>query len=64
MKKILLTASILFFIACSGVKKTQKALNSGNYESAIYKALDNLIENKFLNFDLLSISMRFFLLSK
>ncbi len=46
MKKILITASILFFIACSGVKKTQEALNSGNYESAIYKALDNLIENK------------------
>jgi hypothetical protein len=46
MKKILITSSILFFIACSGVKKTQEALNSGNYESAIYKALDNLIENK------------------
>ncbi|WP_047415435.1 hypothetical protein [Cellulophaga sp. Hel_I_12] len=46
MKKFLLSTGILFFIACSGVKKTQEALNSGNYENAIYKALDNLVENK------------------
>jgi len=46
MKKFLLSTSIVFFIACSGVKKTQEALNSGNYENAIYKALDNLVENK------------------
>tara|TARA_R110002012_G_scaffold322096_1_gene555360 strand:+ start:48351 stop:49535 length:1185 start_codon:yes stop_codon:yes gene_type:complete len=46
MKKFLLSTSILFFMACSGVKKTQEALNSGNYENAIYKALDNLVENK------------------
>tara|TARA_R110000868_G_scaffold4211_15_gene26774 strand:+ start:10829 stop:12013 length:1185 start_codon:yes stop_codon:yes gene_type:complete len=46
MKKFLLSISILFFISCGGVKKTQEALNSGDYNSAIYKALDNLIENK------------------
>ncbi|MDP5231053.1 MAG: hypothetical protein NWQ38_11730 [Cellulophaga sp.] len=46
MKKVLLSTSMLFFIACSGVKKTQEALNAGNYENAIYKALDNLVENK------------------
>tara|TARA_R110002049_G_scaffold32865_1_gene108776 strand:+ start:200 stop:1384 length:1185 start_codon:yes stop_codon:yes gene_type:complete len=46
MKKFLLSTSILFFMACSGVKKTQEVLNSGNYENAIYKALDNLVENK------------------
>lgn len=37
---------MIFFIACGGVKKTQEALNSGNYENAIYNALDNLIDNK------------------
>ncbi|ADV50929.1 hypothetical protein Celal_3674 [Cellulophaga algicola DSM 14237] len=46
MKKILLATSILFFISCGGVKKTQEALNSGNYSSAINKALDNLVDNK------------------
>tara|TARA_R110002051_G_scaffold222630_2_gene286194 strand:- start:2661 stop:3845 length:1185 start_codon:yes stop_codon:yes gene_type:complete len=46
MKKILLITSVLFFISCGGVKKTQEALNSGDYNSAIYKALDNLVDNK------------------
>tara|TARA_R110000868_G_scaffold74009_6_gene214165 strand:- start:8723 stop:9907 length:1185 start_codon:yes stop_codon:yes gene_type:complete len=46
MKKILLVTSVLFFISCGGVKKTQEALNSGDYNSAIYKALDNLVDNK------------------
>jgi len=46
MKKFLLLTSALFFISCGGVKKTQEALNSGNYTSAIYKALDNLVDNK------------------
>lgn len=46
MKKFLLLSSILFFISCGGVKKTQEALNSGNYSSAINKALENLVDNK------------------
>ncbi|WP_158978143.1 hypothetical protein [Cellulophaga sp. L1A9] len=46
MKKILLATSILFFISCGGVKKTQEALNSGNYDAAINKALNNLVDNK------------------
>lgn len=46
MRKFLLTTSILFFISCGSVKKTQEALNSGNYNGAIYKALDNLVDNK------------------
>ncbi|MCR1026348.1 hypothetical protein NQT66_16115 [Cellulophaga baltica] len=46
MKKFLLTTSILFFISCGGVKKTQEALNSGNYDAAINKALNNLVDNK------------------
>lgn len=46
MKKVLLSTSILFIMACSGVKKTQEALNAGNYQNAIYKALENLVENK------------------
>lgn len=32
--------------SCSGVKKTQEALNTGNYTAAMDKALDNLVENK------------------
>ncbi|WP_024480819.1 hypothetical protein [Cellulophaga baltica] len=46
MKKFLLATSILFFISCGGVKKTQEALNSGNYDAAINKALNNLVDNK------------------
>lgn len=47
MKKILLTASILsLFIACSGVKKTQEAINTGDYSNAINKSLQNLADNK------------------
>lgn len=47
MKKILLTASILsLFIACSGVKKTQEAINIGDYSNAIHKSLQNLADNK------------------
>lgn len=33
-------------IACSSVKKTQKALNTGNYDNAIATAIDNLRNNK------------------
>ena len=47
MKKILLTTSILsLFIACSGVKNTQEAINTGNYSNAINKSLQNLADNK------------------
>lgn len=47
MKRILLTASILsLFIACSGVKKTQEAINTGDYSNAINKSLQNLADNK------------------
>ena len=33
MKKILLFSILAFLIACSGVKKTSEALNTGNYVS-------------------------------
>ncbi|RTE52505.1 hypothetical protein EHW67_15660 [Arenibacter aquaticus] len=47
MKKALLTPLLLFFlISCGGVKKTQEALNLGNYGNAINKAIKNLSENK------------------
>ncbi|MGD1946009.1 MAG: hypothetical protein ACFB0A_07065, partial [Croceivirga sp.] len=46
MKKILLLTSILLFLACGGVKKTQKALNSGNYVTAMNRAIKNLRANK------------------
>ena len=47
MKQILLTSLMLFFlISCGGVKKTQEALNTGNYGNAINTALKNIAENK------------------
>ena len=47
MKKILLYSSVLvFLIACGGVKKTQEAVNTGNYSNAINDALRNIADNK------------------
>jgi uncharacterized protein YxeA len=46
MKKFLLLSILVFIVACSGVKKTQEALNSGNYVAAMNKAIKNLAENK------------------
>ncbi|WP_108423205.1 hypothetical protein [Flagellimonas amoyensis] len=46
MKKILLLTTILMIAACGGVKKTQEALNTGNYVTAMDKAIRNLAENK------------------
>lgn len=47
MKKTLLYSSILvFLIACGGVKKTQEAVNTGNYANAINNALRNISDNK------------------
>lgn len=47
MKKALLLCTVLvFFISCGGVKKTQEALNTGNYVAAMNKALKNLADNK------------------
>ncbi|MCQ0110810.1 hypothetical protein SAMN04487906_0985 [Zhouia amylolytica] len=46
MKKLLLLLIVIFTIACSGVKKTQEAINTGNYDSAINLALTELRDNK------------------
>ncbi|MGB5822287.1 MAG: hypothetical protein WBG90_22585 [Saonia sp.] len=47
MKKILLLCTVLvFFISCGGVKRTQEALNTGNYTGAMNKAIKNLADNK------------------
>jgi hypothetical protein len=46
MKKFLLLSFIGLLLSCSGVKKTQEALNSGNYTAAINKAVLNIAENK------------------
>ena len=47
MKKTLLFGSLMvILIACGGVKKTQEALNTGNYTQAMHKAIKNLSENK------------------
>ena len=47
MKKALLFCTTLILIAsCGGVKRTQEAVNSGNYIQAINRAINNLAENK------------------
>lgn len=46
MKKILLYSVLIVLCSCSGVKRTQEALNTGNYETAIQKAVNNIAENK------------------
>ena len=46
MKKFLLFGFIGLLLSCSGVKKTQEALNTGNYMAAINKAVLNIAENK------------------
>lgn len=46
MKRFLLFGMITVLLSCSGVKRTQEALNSGNYNAAINKAIINIAENK------------------
>jgi hypothetical protein len=46
MKKILLYSTLALLFSCSGVKRTQEALNSGNYWTAINKAVTNIADNK------------------
>jgi len=47
MKKALLSISVMVLLmACGGVKKTQEAINTGNYQQAINNALRNLADNK------------------
>ena len=47
MKKALLICTVLvFLISCGGVKRTQEAVNTGNYSHAINKAISNLAANK------------------
>lgn len=46
MKKLLLISIAFILAACGGAKKTQEAINSGNYTTAINKALKELKNNK------------------
>ncbi|NKI32535.1 hypothetical protein [Croceivirga thetidis] len=46
MKKSLLLIVLAVLASCSGVKKTQQALNTGNYLTAMNRAIDNLSKNK------------------
>ncbi|MEM8847461.1 MAG: hypothetical protein AAGD17_10200 [Bacteroidota bacterium] len=46
MKRTLLYSAILLMLSCGGVKKTQEAVNSGNYVTAMNKAIKNLTDNK------------------
>lgn len=46
MKKSLLLIVLAVLASCSGVKKTQQALNTGNYMAAMNRAIENLAKNK------------------
>lgn len=46
MKRLLLLGMFAILMACGGIKKTQEALNTGDYGSAINKSLKNLAQNK------------------
>jgi hypothetical protein len=47
MKKVLLTLLLAtIIVSCNSRKQVEKAINSGNYEKAIYDALDKLETNK------------------
>ncbi len=47
MKKALLfTVVLILLVACGGVKRTQEAINTGNYTNAINKALIEISDNK------------------
>ena len=47
MKRLLLlSVFITFLVSCSGRKQVEKALNTGNYDQAIYNALKKLETNK------------------
>ncbi len=47
MRKVLLFIGIsILFIGCSGVKRTQEALNAGDYINAINTSIQRLTENK------------------
>ncbi len=47
MKKAILSLVLfVLIVACGGVKKTQEALNSGNYYRAINTSIRNLADNK------------------
>ncbi len=46
MKRLLLPLLIAMLASCSGVKKTQSDLNTGNYSTVMHKAIQNLAKNK------------------
>ncbi len=46
MRKTVLFSVLVVLASCSGVKKTQEALNTGNYMAAMDKAISNLVGNK------------------
>lgn len=45
--RVLIIMSLFLLLACGSLKKTEKALNSGNYDSAISLAIENLQTNKY-----------------
>jgi len=46
MKKVLQLGILIVLMACGGVKKTQEAVNLGDYKSAIDLSIKNLAQNK------------------
>ena len=45
-KSLLFTVLSFLLISCSSIKNTQEAISNGNYDSAIYTAIENLKRNK------------------
>ncbi len=45
-KNLLLISTLVLFVSCGGVKKTQKSINSGDYFTAINTSIENLAKNK------------------
>ena len=45
-KQLLFLLIFITFVGCGGVKKTQEAINYGNYDEAIETTIKNLRNNK------------------
>lgn len=46
IKKYTTILAVIFLISCGGVKRTQEALNSGDYDNAINRSIKQLRDNK------------------
>lgn len=45
-KQLLFLSAMVIILSCAGVRKTEKALNTGNYMAAMNRAIENLSKDK------------------